>query len=71
MEIMPSLQRPRKFAILGTDGNVYNFLAKPEDDLRKDSRLMEVNCIVNRLFKKDTEARKRNLRKTVDLLLKF
>lgn len=60
---MPSLQRPRKFAILGTDGCVYNFLAKPEDDMRKDSRLMEVNGIVNRLFKKDTEARKRNLRK--------
>ena len=65
---MASLQRPRRFGIIGTDGKTYNFLAKPDDDLRKDSRLMEFNGIVNRLFKKDNEARKRNLRTLLFLL---
>lgn len=62
IDIMASLQRPRRFGIKGTDGKTYYFLAKPDDDLRKDSRLMEFNGIVNRLFKKENEARKRNLR---------
>ena len=32
-----------------------------QDDLRKDARLMEFNGIVNKFFRKDPEARKRNL----------
>jgi serine/threonine-protein kinase ATR len=61
IELMHSLQRPRKLKILGSDGKLYFFLCKPEDDLRKDSRLMQLNSIVNRLFKKDPESRKRGL----------
>jgi serine/threonine-protein kinase ATR len=61
IEIMSSLQRPKKIVMLGSDGNRYTFLCKPEDDLRKDSRLMEFNSIINKLLKKDEEARKRRL----------
>ncbi|KAJ3127354.1 serine/threonine-protein kinase M1 [Nowakowskiella sp. JEL0407] len=61
VEIMPSLQRPRKITILGHDGKEYIFLCKPKDDLRKDARLMEFNSLVNKLLKKDPESRKRNL----------
>ncbi|MBW0473796.1 hypothetical protein O181_013511 [Austropuccinia psidii MF-1] len=59
--IMASLQKPRKIGIHGTDGKEYPFLCKPKDDLRKDARLMEFNSMINKLLKKDSESRKRNL----------
>lgn len=62
IEIMPSIARPRKLVIEGSDGKTYRFLAKPLDDLRKDARLLECTSLVNRLLKKDAESRKRNLR---------
>lgn len=62
IDVMNSLQRPKKLTIIGSDGKGYIFLCKAEDDLRKDSRLMELNSIINRLFKKDSESRKRGLR---------
>ena len=34
---------------------------KPKDDLRKDSRMMDFATMLNRLFKKDIECRRRNL----------
>ncbi|KAH9248203.1 hypothetical protein BASA81_014163 [Batrachochytrium salamandrivorans] len=61
IEVMSSLQRPRKINIRGSDGKDYIFLCKPVDDLRKDSRLMEFNAMINRLLKKDPDARKRDL----------
>ncbi|KAI8902434.1 hypothetical protein BC833DRAFT_639508 [Globomyces pollinis-pini] len=61
IEIVTSLQRPKKITMIGSNGHNYIFLCKPEDDLRKDSRLMEFNSIVNRLLKKDSEGRKRKL----------
>ena len=39
----------------------YTFLAKPKDDLRRDNRLMEFNSMLNKLFLRDSEGRKRNL----------
>eukprot|EP00955_Chlamydomonas_euryale_P028949 305306-Chlamydomonas_euryale.AAC.1 len=35
---MPSLQKPKKITFRGSDGELYPFLAKPKDDLRKDYR---------------------------------
>ena len=58
---MSSLQRPRKISVWGDDGNVYGFLCKEGDDLRKDSRLMEFVSFIIKLLKKDSEARKRKL----------
>lgn len=60
--VMNSLQRPKKITIVGSDGENYEFLCKPNDDLRKDARLMEVNNLINRLLTKDMEARRRQLR---------
>ncbi|TPX33900.1 hypothetical protein SmJEL517_g03296 [Synchytrium microbalum] len=62
IDIMTSLQKPRKITMLGSDGRRYMFLCKPKDDLRKDARLCEFNSVINKLLKKDPEARKRNLR---------
>lgn len=38
VELMHSLQRPKKISFRGSDGKVYVFLCKPQDDLRKDFR---------------------------------
>lgn len=62
VDIMPSLQRPKKLGFLGDDGNRYYFLVKPHDDLRKDARLMDFNSMINKLLKGGSESRKRNLR---------
>ena len=58
---MTSLQKPRKITVVGSDGKRYSFLCKAKDDLRKDARLMEFNSIINKLLKKDSASRKRNL----------
>ncbi|XP_023240203.1 serine/threonine-protein kinase ATR-like [Centruroides sculpturatus] len=61
VEILTSLQKPKKVTIRGSDGKLYVMMCKPKDDLRKDCRLMEFNNLVNRFLKKDAESRKRQL----------
>lgn len=61
VEIMGSLQRPKKITFIGDNGKRYNFLVKPHDDLRKDARLMDFNSMINKLLRSDSEARKRKL----------
>lgn len=61
VNIVSSLQRPKKLRILGSDGNVYTFLCKPKDDLRRDYWLMGLSSMVTRILMKDSESRKRNL----------
>ena len=60
--VMESLVKPKKIEFRGSDGKRYPFLAKPKDDLRRDSRLVDFNNLINKLFIRDPEARKRNLR---------
>ena len=50
IEIMHSLQKPRKIIIHASDGHRYPFLCKPRDDLRKDARLMEFDSMINKLL---------------------
>lgn len=61
VEVMKSLAKPRKITIYGHDGQVYMFLGKPKDDLRKDARLMDFNSIINKLLKANSDARRRQL----------
>lgn len=61
IEVLNSLQRPKKVTMIGSDGKRYIFLCKPEDDMRKDSRLMELNAIINRLLKKNGDSRRRDM----------
>ena len=61
VEIMNSMQKPRKITVRGSDGVKYPFLVKPKDDLRKDARLMEFNSIINKLLKKNAESSRRQL----------
>ncbi|RLN13077.1 serine/threonine-protein kinase ATR [Panicum miliaceum] len=75
-EILSSLQKPKKkvselaidllyftmmVVFIGSDGVARPFLCKPKDDLRKDSRMMEFNAMINRLLSKVPESRRRKL----------
>ena len=62
--VMNSLMAPRRIGFIGSDGRLYRFLAKRENngDMRKDSRLMEFVTVVNRLFAKDSQSRARDLK---------
>ena len=61
VDIVRSLQRPKKVVIRGDDGMRYVFLCKPKDDLRKDARMMEFMTAVNRLLHKSPNCRRRRL----------
>ncbi|XP_066508582.1 serine/threonine-protein kinase ATR-like [Hoplias malabaricus] len=61
VEILASLQKPKKISLKGSDGKFYTMMCKPKDDLRKDCRLMEFNCLINKCLRKDAESRRRDL----------
>lgn len=61
VDILQSMQKPRKIQLYGSDGQYYPFLVKPTDDLRRDCRLMELGEIVNARLKKDPESCRRRL----------
>eukprot|EP00923_Selenidium_pygospionis_P050737 GHVN01087849.1.p1 GENE.GHVN01087849.1~~GHVN01087849.1.p1 ORF type:complete len:1286 (-),score=105.50 GHVN01087849.1:462-4319(-) len=50
VEVLVSLQRPKKFVVVASDGNKYAFLCKPKDDLRKDSLFMEFAMDIRELL---------------------
>ena len=60
-EMLNSLVRPKKFTFIGSDKKSYIMLSKPDDDLRKDARLMEITNLVNVLLNKNYESHRRNL----------
>ena len=59
--VLSSLQRPKKVDLIGDNGRSYTFLFKPMDDLRKDARLMEFASVLNQLFAKAPQSRRRGL----------
>ena len=61
IDVMKSLAKPRKITLQGSNGQVYMFLGKPKDDLRKDARLMDFNSIINKLLKTNSDSRRRRL----------
>ncbi|KDR84098.1 hypothetical protein GALMADRAFT_219929 [Galerina marginata CBS 339.88] len=61
IDVMRSVARPRKITIKGSNGSIYMFLGKPKDDLRKDARMMDLNSIINKLLKGNSESRRRQL----------
>jgi serine/threonine-protein kinase ATR len=64
LQILNSLMKPSRLTLRGSDGRAYDFLCKREDkgDMRKDSRLMEFNTMLNRLLRANPESAKRALR---------
>lgn len=47
IQILPSLQRPKRVVYLSSDGVRRSLLCKPRDDLRKDLRLLEIASLAN------------------------
>lgn len=48
--MIESKQRPRKLAVVGSDGRHYAFLLKGHEDLRQDKRVMQLFGLVNTLL---------------------
>ncbi|KAL8683312.1 MAG: hypothetical protein Q9186_000695 [Xanthomendoza sp. 1 TL-2023] len=61
LNVIPSKQRPRKMALLGSDGASYTFVLKGHEDIRQDERVMQLFGLVNTLLNSDSESFKRHL----------
>lgn len=61
VEVMRSLQKPRKVTIRGDNGKNYVILFKFKDDLRIDLRFFEFTSVVKEFLRKDAESRQRQL----------
>lgn len=59
--VLRSAARPKKLTIRCSDGQNYDIMVKPKDDLRKDARLMEFNGLMKRYLHQDARARQRRL----------
>ena len=62
--VLHTKEKPRKLTMLGSDGKKYTFLCKKEvrGDVRKNSRMVELNTVINRLLRKAPATRRRQLR---------
>src|ERR1700743_2253985 len=61
VDIMASVARPKRIIVRGSDGKNYPLLCKPDDDLRRDFKVMEVNNVVNWYLHRNPESRRRQL----------
>ncbi|VDM78243.1 unnamed protein product [Strongylus vulgaris] len=43
--VLKSMLRPKRIALRGGDGRQYLIMCKPNDELRKDARFMDVNRV--------------------------
>lgn len=59
--VISSKQRPRKFALRGSDGVRYEYVVKGHEDIRQDERVMQLFGLVNTLLATDPECLKRHL----------
>ncbi|KAK3922870.1 Serine/threonine-protein kinase ATR [Frankliniella fusca] len=59
--ILPSLQRPRRITLIGSDGKDYDMMCKDKDDLRLDARVMEFSSIINKYLQKNPASSSRHL----------
>ncbi|XP_030382288.1 serine/threonine-protein kinase ATR [Scaptodrosophila lebanonensis] len=69
--VLRSAAKPKKLTIRCSDGNHYDVMVKPKDDLRKDARLMEFNGVLKRYLHQDAQARQRRLRIRTYAVLPF
>ena len=61
VDILSSLQKPKKVTMIGDDGKEYVMLFKNDDDLRIDFRFQEISSVVKEFLNKDPESRQRQL----------
>lgn len=61
VEVIASKQRPRRMAMLGSDGTKYEFLLKGKEDLRQDERVMQLFGLINICLDNDRSTANRGL----------
>ncbi|GME95949.1 unnamed protein product [Ambrosiozyma monospora] len=60
VQILSSMQKPKRLFIIGSDGRRYSIMCK-KDDLRKDAKVLEFIAVVNRLLAANSESERRKL----------
>uniref|UniRef100_A0A915D2Z5 Serine/threonine-protein kinase ATR n=1 Tax=Ditylenchus dipsaci TaxID=166011 RepID=A0A915D2Z5_9BILA len=60
-EVLKSNANPKRIAFTASDGKKYPLLCKSNDELRKDSRFIDVEKMLNTLLVRDSDARRRSL----------
>jgi len=53
LNVIMSKQRPRRLAMLGSNGQTYDFLLKGKEDLRQDERVMQLFGLINVCLEKN------------------
>jgi serine/threonine-protein kinase ATR len=61
VQVFQSIAKPKRITVMCDDGHKYPLLVKPKDDMRMDSRVIELIEVINRLLHKDAESRRRQL----------
>ena len=61
LKCLSSKRKPRRMKIFGSDGKEYEYLLKGHEDLRLDSRVMQLLSLVNTLLQKNDATEKKNL----------
>ena len=59
--VIQSKQRPRRMSMIGSDGVIYPFLLKGNEDLRQDERVMQLFGLVNVCLNTDRGTSNRGL----------
>ncbi|ORC88335.1 phosphatidylinositol 3-related kinase [Trypanosoma theileri] len=59
VDIMSSLQKPKRIVVISNEGKQVSFLCKSRDEPRKDMRMMEIASLMNTFFLSDPEARRK------------
>ncbi|KAL0265622.1 UNVERIFIED_CONTAM: hypothetical protein PYX00_011335 [Menopon gallinae] len=57
IQVFSSLQSPKRIELIGKNGVSYMFLCKPNDDLRKDNRFMDLALLLNNIFVGEPECK--------------
>ena len=61
LNVFPSLRKPMKISMLGSDGNRYGFLVKAGEDLRQDQRIENLFEICNICLAHESSCRSKDL----------
>ncbi|KAJ3126559.1 Serine/threonine-protein kinase smg1 [Nowakowskiella sp. JEL0407] len=61
IRVLPTKTKPKKVDLHGSDGKIYSFLFKGQEDLHLDERVMQFLTTANELFNCDDESVTRNL----------
>lgn len=59
--IFPTLRRPMKITMFGSDAKTYNFVAKSGEDLRQDARIQQLLELMSSQLESDKNCRNHNL----------